>query len=90
MSRRVVRSPPVRLSEGRARCHHEPRDGERGLEGYNEGAVYRFVRMRDRRGVYIRIYPGSSDPDRDASPGYHEACGPDVFLRYFEILEEAP
>ena len=89
MSRhRVKRGPFAVVAEGTARCVLEPRNGEHGLEGYNEQSVYRFERVAGPQGRHIRVYPGSADPEKDATPGYFETCGSEIFTRYFSILEE--
>jgi hypothetical protein len=74
------------LSSGLALCIREPRNGEHGLEGYNEGERHRY---EERRGVlasrksqgevrYYRVWPGS-----DLESTYFEVCMPGIFHRFF-------
>ena len=63
---------------GVCRCICEPR-GDNGLEGYQVGEAYRYRKMigPDQRCFY-KVYPSKEQAD------YCEACGPNVFKRFFE------
>lgn len=75
-----LKGPPILVNDGTAICIREPRNGECGLEGYNEGDKYRFQKMSDNKGHYMRVYP---NPDTN----YYETCGPKVFERFFEEVK---
>lgn len=70
----------LKLGEGTAICHYEPQC-RYGLEGYNEGDQYRFERWRDRKGIYVKVFP---TPEVNCG----ECVGPDVFLKFFLIQTE--
>lgn len=79
-----ARGTPV--AAGACTCIRAPRDGEHGLEGYSEGARYRYEECRGGVGPtahYFRVYPGDLDPEKNATPGYYETCGPAIFARFF-------
>ena len=61
-------------------CHYEPR-GDNGLEGYQLGDKYIFIKMPAKHGIktYVKVFPAGID--------YYETCGPMVFKRYFKIKE---
>ncbi len=80
--KRTHMPPFAVVARGVATCIREPRDGERGLEGYNEGGSYRYEEVSNRDGRHMRVYPCGED---GPSPGYYECCGPDVFARFFEV-----
>ena len=63
----------------RAECIFEPR-GDNGLEGYSLGNLYYYELMYDKKGKYYRMYP-TDETD------YYETCGPNVFKKYFKIIE---
>lgn len=63
------------ISSGICICHTEPR-GQYRLEVFDIHSEYKYERMSDGRGNYIRVYH---------SPTYYETCGVEIFLRYFKI-----
>jgi hypothetical protein len=66
--------------KGKCECVYEPR-GDNGLEGFMLNTIYIFEKMKDKKGIYFRIYLSSD---------YYETCGPVVFRRYFkEASDEA-
>ena len=87
MIRKKDRTRPTIFTEGKAKCVFEPR-GRNGLEGYDQDDIYRFQRCSNGEN-YIRVFPGSAHPEWDVSEGkYYETCGPNEFLKFFEIIEE--
>jgi hypothetical protein len=69
---------PVIVGNGKCICHCEPR-GDNGLEGYYLNDNYFYEQMMDKKGIYFRIY---------LSDTYYETCGPVLFRRYFQKVEE--
>ena len=61
-------------------CTHEPR-GLNGLEGYQRGENYRYVKVADKENpakAHYRVFPSSLEPE------YYETCGPIIFDKFFK------
>jgi len=51
------------------------------LEGFDYNCEYKYQKMKDKNGIYYRMYNEEHDP-------YYETCSHTTFRRCFRILTE--